>query len=192
MDICKIRSNESSSEDYDPVLLGHARHYVFAEKWGIQPLRNLVLQKLDATLREYKPYEARCGNVVELIRYIYKNTPSRKRIDRLRELVTQWLSLPESVSVGFCCPEADRAYFNRTNVEVTKGTRYTSNTFTLYNTSDQPSRPPILHHAGPSFAIFGAQEPPAATRSDSRQPNYLKTKDTLRTHLQFQLRSPGR
>lgn len=91
-DMCKIRPNESSAEDYTPVFLGHARLYVFAEKWDIKPLKALVLYKLHATLREYKPYEARYGDVVELIRYTYERTPCRKRIDGLRELVTRYVA----------------------------------------------------------------------------------------------------
>ena len=92
VDMCRIRSNESSSEDYGPVFLGHARLYVFAEKWGVRSLKDLVLQKLHVTLREYKPYEARYGDVVELIRYAYENTPSCKRMDGLRELATQYVA----------------------------------------------------------------------------------------------------
>ena len=62
-------------------------------KWGIQPLKDLVLPKPYATLRESKPYEACYGDVVELVRYMYKSTPYRKRVDRLRELVTQYMAL---------------------------------------------------------------------------------------------------
>jgi len=91
-DICKIRPNETSAEDYSPVFLGHARLYVFSEKWDIQPLKALVLHKLHAILRAYTPYEARYGDAVELIRYTYENTPCRKRMDRLRELVTQYVA----------------------------------------------------------------------------------------------------
>ena len=58
---------------------------------GFQSLKDLVLQKLHATLRIYKPCKARCGDVVELIRYVYENTPSRKHMHGLRELVTQYV-----------------------------------------------------------------------------------------------------
>lgn len=90
-DMCKIRPNESSSEDYSPVFLGHARLYVFAEKWGIESLQTLALHKLHATLCGYKPYKGRYGDVVELIKYTYQNTPTQKRKDRLRALVTKYV-----------------------------------------------------------------------------------------------------
>ena len=87
--MCKIRPNESSVEDYSPVFLGHARLYVFAEKWGIESLRTLALHKLHATLCGYKPYKPRYGDVVELIKYTYQNTPTQKRMGGLRALVTK-------------------------------------------------------------------------------------------------------
>lgn len=89
---CKICTNQSSADDYTPVFLGHARLYVLAEKWGIEPLKSLVLHKLHATLLEYTPYEARYGDVVELIRYTYENTPCRKSMSGLRELVTKYVA----------------------------------------------------------------------------------------------------
>lgn len=92
VDMCKIRPNESSAEDYTPIFVGHARLYVFAEKWDIRPLKALVLHKLHATLREYKPYEAHYRDVVELIKYTYERTPCRKCIDGLRELVTRYVA----------------------------------------------------------------------------------------------------
>lgn len=45
-DMCKIRLNERSTKDYFSIFLGHARLYVFAEKWDIKPLKALVLHKL--------------------------------------------------------------------------------------------------------------------------------------------------
>ena len=99
-DICKIRPNESSVEDYTPVFLGHAQLYVFAEKWDIKPLKALVLHKLHATLCKYKPYEARYGDIIELIRYTYEHTPCRKRMDPLRELVTQYVAHEQTQIAG--------------------------------------------------------------------------------------------
>ncbi len=86
--ICKIRPNKSLAEDYTPIFLGHAQLYVLAEKWDVKPLKALVLSKLHAILYEYKPYEARYRDIIKLIRYTYKHTPCRKRMDPLRELVT--------------------------------------------------------------------------------------------------------
>lgn len=90
--MCKIRPNESSVKDYSPVFLGHAQLYVFAEKWGIESLLTLALHKLHATLCAYKPYKGRYGDVVKLIKYTYQNTPTQKRIDRLRALITKYVA----------------------------------------------------------------------------------------------------
>ena len=44
------------------------------------------------TLCKFSLYEARYGDVVELVRYTYKNTPSRTPRDSLRELVTYYVA----------------------------------------------------------------------------------------------------
>ena len=90
--MCKIRPNESSVEAYLPVFLGHARFYVFAERWGIKSLQTLALHKLHATLCGYKPYKALYGDIVELIKYTYQNSPTQKRIEGLRALVTKYVT----------------------------------------------------------------------------------------------------
>ena len=51
-----------------------------------------MLYKLPATLCEYKPYEARYGDIIELIKYTYEHTPCRKCMDPLRELVTLYVA----------------------------------------------------------------------------------------------------
>ncbi|OBT70605.1 hypothetical protein VF21_10358, partial [Pseudogymnoascus sp. 05NY08] len=66
---CEVRQNSAAEEDYTSVFLGHARLYVFADKWGIEDLRSLSLHKLHQTLRTFTLYSARLGDVVELIRY---------------------------------------------------------------------------------------------------------------------------
>lgn len=73
---------------------------MFAEKWGIRPLKALVLHKLHVTLCEYKPYEARYSDIIELIRYTYEYTPCRKRTDPLRELVTQYVAHEQTQIAG--------------------------------------------------------------------------------------------
>lgn len=98
--ICKIRSNESLVEDYTLVFLSHAQLYVFAEKWGIKPLKVLVLHKLHATLCQYEVYEARYGDIIELIKYTYEYTPCRKHMDPLRKLVTQYVSFEQPQIAG--------------------------------------------------------------------------------------------
>ena len=66
VDLCEFRPDESSPEGYKPAFLSHARLYVFAGKWGIESLKDFVLQKLHTTLRGYQPYEARYGDVLNL------------------------------------------------------------------------------------------------------------------------------
>lgn len=55
-----------------------------------------MLHKLHIILCKYKPYEARYGDIVELIRYTYEHTLCRKRMDKLRELVTQYVAYKQT------------------------------------------------------------------------------------------------
>ena len=68
------RSNRDSCEDYTEVFLSHARLYVFAEKYEIQPLKVMAIQQLHQTLAIYTLYPERVGDIVELLRYVYANT----------------------------------------------------------------------------------------------------------------------
>jgi len=85
-------ANTRPVENFTPVFLGHARLYVFAEKYGIYALKALVLNKLHRTLCTFTLYEARYGDIVELARYVYANTPSRRHMDKLREMVIQYIA----------------------------------------------------------------------------------------------------
>ena len=90
---CEVRQNSCAEEDYTPVFLGHARLYVFADKWGIEALKTLSLHKLHKTLVTFTPYSARLGDVAELVRYTYKHTPDfSHEIDDLRFLVMDYLT----------------------------------------------------------------------------------------------------
>lgn len=95
------RANESSNEDYSPVFLGHARLYVFAEKYDIEPLKAAALNKLHRTLSTFKLYEARYGDIVALISYTYDNTPSRRVMDPLREMLVHYVAY-EATRVARC------------------------------------------------------------------------------------------
>ncbi|MCJ1243637.1 hypothetical protein MMC30_000834 [Trapelia coarctata] len=87
------RPNASPYEDYTPVFLGHARLYVFADKYDVESLKASVLNKLQRTLSIFVPFESRCGDIVELIRYVYGNTPTRQGgVDALRELVSRYVA----------------------------------------------------------------------------------------------------
>ena len=68
------RSNLHPQEDYTEVFLSHARLYVFAEKYDIQPLKKLCHQKLNHTLATYTLYPERVGDVTTLLKYVYANT----------------------------------------------------------------------------------------------------------------------
>ena len=87
---CEVRPNSSVVEDYTPVLLGHARLYIFGEKWGIENLKVLALHKLHKTLTKFTLFESRRRDIVELLRCVYsnENTPDRGEVvDELRSLV---------------------------------------------------------------------------------------------------------
>ena len=79
-------------EDYASIFLMHARVYVFAEKWVIEPLKVIAFNKLHEALRNYTRYEARSSDIVELVKYTYDNTPSLNQRDPLRELVIQYIA----------------------------------------------------------------------------------------------------
>ncbi|MCJ1392038.1 hypothetical protein MMC18_004905 [Xylographa bjoerkii] len=89
---CMARANTSALEDYTSVFLGHASLYTFAEKYDVEALRSVVLNKLHATLCVFTPYEARYGDILELLQFTYKKTPTRAQLDPLRELVTQYIA----------------------------------------------------------------------------------------------------
>jgi len=63
--------NQQSNEDYTEVFLCHARLYVFADKYDVQPLRALALEELQATLAIFTLYLERTADVITLLRYVY-------------------------------------------------------------------------------------------------------------------------
>lgn len=82
----KPRSNMYPDEDHIEVLLSHAHLYVFAEKYDIQPLKKLSLQKLRRTLANYTLFPERVGDITTLIRYAYANTA--ETIDETEDIRT--------------------------------------------------------------------------------------------------------
>ena len=78
------RSNLHPREDYTEVFLSHARLYVFAEKYDIQPLKKLCLQKLQHTLAIYTLYPERVDDIISLLKYVYANTA--ETVDRTRDI----------------------------------------------------------------------------------------------------------
>ena len=86
------RRNQSSAEVYSDVFLSHARLYVFAEKYDIQPLRMLALDELLATLAIFHLYRGRTGDVIDLLRYVYANTKKPEEgVEEMRTWVTQYV-----------------------------------------------------------------------------------------------------
>ncbi|PCG88244.1 Hypothetical protein PENO1_111330 [Penicillium occitanis (nom. inval.)] len=80
-------------QDFTPVFLGQAQLYVLADKYGIEPLRQLVLFKLYQSLKSFNLYPMRLNGVLELVRYVYANTPPKYNdtLDALRNLVTRYI-----------------------------------------------------------------------------------------------------
>ncbi|KAL9129114.1 MAG: hypothetical protein Q9175_007385 [Cornicularia normoerica] len=68
------RPNQNPEENYTDVFLSHAQLYVFAEKYDVQPLKVLALEELHATLAIHTLYLERTGDIIALLRYIYRNT----------------------------------------------------------------------------------------------------------------------
>jgi hypothetical protein len=80
-------------EDYSQVFLCHARLYVFADNYDIQPLAKLSLSKLRHTLAGFNFFEERREDIVELLQYCYANTPERVGTkDSLRALVIKYVA----------------------------------------------------------------------------------------------------
>lgn len=89
------KSNITFEQDFTRIFLAHARLYTFACMRLVDPLKRLTLQKLHQTLRGFKLYKQRVGDVVELARYAYDHGENRKSdgtIDELRKLVVEYIA----------------------------------------------------------------------------------------------------
>jgi hypothetical protein len=89
------KSNSSADQDFTPVFLAHARLYTFAEMRLIDQLKSLALHKLHKTLMDFKLYNQRVGDIVELARYAYDSGPDRSKagdLDDLRQLVVEYIA----------------------------------------------------------------------------------------------------
>lgn len=92
------RANRRENEDYTEVFLSHARLYVFAEKYDIQPLKTLALEELHSTLAIYTLYRGRTRDIIALLRYIYANTGvSTRGGDTLRTLLRDYVGCEMSI-----------------------------------------------------------------------------------------------
>jgi len=100
------KPNTAVDQNFTPVLLAHARLYCFAHLRLIEPLRALTLDKLHKTLKEFKLFTRRVGDIIELARFAYSNPdlPDRKgdgTIDDLRKLVLEYI-VCEIDTIGKC------------------------------------------------------------------------------------------
>jgi hypothetical protein len=91
------QSNSEVSQDFTPVFLAHARLYSYANMQLFEPLKLLTLHKLHRTLFDFKLYEKRVVDVIELAKYAYGNevTPERSddgTVDELRKLVVEYIA----------------------------------------------------------------------------------------------------
>ncbi|KAL6719502.1 hypothetical protein ACLMJK_003742 [Lecanora helva] len=88
------RANKGPDEDYTEVFLGHARMYVFAEKYDIQPLKKLALQKLQHQLAIHTLYIERAGEILSLVNYVYGNTGETSgNSDDIRTMLAHYIGV---------------------------------------------------------------------------------------------------
>ena len=93
-DAPKPRPNSSPQEEYSEVFLGHARVYVFADKYDIQTLKVLAMEELHAALAVYTLYEERTGDIVALLRFVYGHTAdSKDGVEDLRTILTEYMEM---------------------------------------------------------------------------------------------------
>lgn len=86
------RENQAPNENYREVFLSHARLYVFAEKYDIQPLKALALEELQAMLAIFNLHIERTGDIIALLRYVYENTcESMEGVENMRTLMTHYV-----------------------------------------------------------------------------------------------------
>jgi hypothetical protein len=90
------RANRDRSEDYTPVFLSHARIYVFAEMYEIQPLKALALSNLHAVLSIFTLWDECVLAVTELLGYVYANTIAKKSAEgeeseEMREMLKHYI-----------------------------------------------------------------------------------------------------
>lgn len=86
------RANQNANENYTEIFLCHARLYVFAEKYDIQPLKMLALEELHDTLAVFTLYHKRSDDIIALLRYVYANTGGSARGgDEMRKLLRDYV-----------------------------------------------------------------------------------------------------
>ena len=77
-------------------------NFMFSDKYSIEPLLELVLQKLRLNLSKFELHSQRVGDIVELMKYTYEHTSDyEEAIDRLRSLVADYVVCHIKKIVGF-------------------------------------------------------------------------------------------
>ena len=100
-------------EDFSEVFLCHAHLHVFADKYDIQMLKVLALEELHATLAVFTLHQERTGDILNLLRYVYKEAPEQaNKMEDLRTLITQYVesefgTLVKDVTLGKYLSEGD-------------------------------------------------------------------------------------
>lgn len=92
------RPNREAYEDYTEVFLSHARVYVFADMYDIQPLRILAFENLHAVLGAFTLHRQRTGDIIALLRYVIYNTKTEIGNDayHLRILLGEYMAFEMS------------------------------------------------------------------------------------------------
>ncbi len=87
-----LKANRGQAENFTEVFLCHARLYVFAEKYDIQPLKALAINQLNGTLALFTLYNKCIGDIVSLVRYAYLNTANLDDgAEQLRVMLMQYI-----------------------------------------------------------------------------------------------------
>jgi len=120
---CHLQHIEtSSSEGSTEVLISHAQLYVFAEKFDIRALKELVLKRLHKALLEFELQLERTREILILIRYVYENTAENSSHEEpLRALICCYiryqmeevLDKPDLVHLAVDLPEFLQDFFKQ-------------------------------------------------------------------------------
>jgi hypothetical protein len=79
----------ASHLDQLPLLMSHAKLYVFADRWIVTDLRSLAARRLDEAVAMFEYSSTSPTDIATLIKYAYDHTPPRKdKADILRRIVT--------------------------------------------------------------------------------------------------------
>lgn len=90
--------NRELSQDQQPDLfLPHAKMFVFAEKYDIQPLKMLAIHNLHHALSHYQLLPQNVSDITNSIQYSYENTHASD--DLLRELLASYVELEMAVLI---------------------------------------------------------------------------------------------